>query len=147
MLILDIGGNLFGGFTLLQWESPWPYAKWKCDDSLKTFLSTLKNLCNILAKKFALRADANEHAIYCYSAGDPEFDSMHVSGHCNTNNDSSKVFIIDPDSPHTSEIRQAPQYQNVEFTPHIHHETSSNPAMFSSRIRRHFLECPGGCPQ
>jgi hypothetical protein len=36
-LILDTGGNVFGGFAPLQWESP-PKGKWKCDNSLKSFL-------------------------------------------------------------------------------------------------------------
>jgi hypothetical protein len=32
-------GNVFGGFTPLKWVSS---NKYKCDDSLKTFLFTLK---------------------------------------------------------------------------------------------------------
>jgi hypothetical protein len=54
-LILDTGGNIFGGFTPLQWESP-PEDSWKCDDSLKSFVFTLKNPHNIPARKFALVA-------------------------------------------------------------------------------------------
>jgi hypothetical protein len=40
-----------------------------------------------------------------------------------------KIFMIDQDSPHTSEIRQTLSYQNIEFTPHIHHRNYSNPAI------------------
>jgi hypothetical protein len=70
-----------------------------------------------------------------------------------------------------NEIRQTLEDQNVEFTPHIHHRNSSNPAIqqssnppiqqstnppihqssnsaiFPSRIRRHSSELPGQCPQ
>jgi hypothetical protein len=40
MLILDTGGNVFGGFTPLQWEL---CVKDKRDESLKSFLFTPKN--------------------------------------------------------------------------------------------------------
>jgi hypothetical protein len=55
-LIFDKGGNIFGGFTPLQWESG---DKWKCDDSLKSFLFTLKNPHNIPAKTFALEEEGS----------------------------------------------------------------------------------------
>jgi hypothetical protein len=63
-LILDTRGNVFGGFTPLQWESR---RGWKCDDSLKSFVFTLKNPYNIPARKFALRAEEKQNAINCYS--------------------------------------------------------------------------------
>jgi hypothetical protein len=39
-LISDTDGNVFGGFTPVEWESG---NKWKGDDSLRSFLFTLKN--------------------------------------------------------------------------------------------------------
>jgi hypothetical protein len=52
-VILDTKGNIFGGFTPLEWESraSWPFNKG--DDSLKSFLFTLKNPHNMTARKFA----------------------------------------------------------------------------------------------
>jgi hypothetical protein len=42
-LIVDTGGNVFGGFTPLQRESRTSNCC-KCDDSLKSFIFMLKNL-------------------------------------------------------------------------------------------------------
>jgi hypothetical protein len=81
-LILDTRGNVFGGFTPLQWESSNSY---KCDDSLKSFLFTLKNPHNIPARKFALMADRKQNAIDCESSCGPAFGGMHVSENCNAN--------------------------------------------------------------
>jgi hypothetical protein len=53
-LILDTDGNVFGGFTPLEWDSE-SYLNYKCDDSLKSFLFTLKNPHNMPARKFALK--------------------------------------------------------------------------------------------
>jgi hypothetical protein len=45
-LVLDTGGNVFGGFTPLEWESLGGKCKCKCEDSLKSFIFTLKNSHN-----------------------------------------------------------------------------------------------------
>jgi hypothetical protein len=84
-LILDTRGNVFGGFTPLEWESEW---KLKCDDSLKSFLFTLKNPHNIPARKFALMAEKKHLTICCESSLGPQFGGMWVSDNCNTNTDS-----------------------------------------------------------
>jgi hypothetical protein len=62
-VILDTEGNIFGGFTPLEWESwVWNGNSWdedgrfKADDSLKSFLFTLKNPHDIPARRFALKA-------------------------------------------------------------------------------------------
>jgi hypothetical protein len=48
-LIQDTKGNIFAGFTPVEWESPaWP-RKSKADPSLKSFLFTLKNPHNFPA--------------------------------------------------------------------------------------------------
>jgi hypothetical protein len=62
-VILDTEGNIFGGFTPVQWESRVWSRKyddqsncWKADDSLKSFIFTPKNLHNIPARRFASKA-------------------------------------------------------------------------------------------
>jgi hypothetical protein len=58
-VIVDTNGNIFGGFTPLTWESRRPNSAtdWsncaKADDSLKSFLFTLKNPHN--ARRGGLR--------------------------------------------------------------------------------------------
>jgi hypothetical protein len=46
---------------------------WKCDESLKSFLFTLKNLHNTPARKFALNAEEKQLAINCVSSRGPVF--------------------------------------------------------------------------
>jgi hypothetical protein len=93
MLILDTDGNVFGGFTPLQWESReyddryWMNC-WKCDDSLKSFLFALKNPHNIPARKFALDAERKQFAICCVSSYGPSFCGMYVYENCKSITDS-----------------------------------------------------------
>jgi hypothetical protein len=63
-LVLDTKGNIFGGFTPVEWESPMNL-KMKPDDSLKSFLFTLKNPHLISAKRFALKPEKKHQAIGC----------------------------------------------------------------------------------
>jgi hypothetical protein len=81
-LILDTEGNVFGGFTPVEWES----RKWnrrygkehncsKADDSLRSFLFTLKNPHNIPARRFVLKAQEKDAAIYCTCGCGPIFGS------------------------------------------------------------------------
>jgi hypothetical protein len=53
-VILDTNGNIFGGFTPVEWESPSKLCN-KIDPSEKSFLFTLKNPHNVPARRFALR--------------------------------------------------------------------------------------------
>jgi hypothetical protein len=95
-VILDTKGNIFGGFTPVEWESRvWSgndknYAK--ADDSVRSFVFTLKNPHNIPARRFPLKAEKKERAIYCYSNCGPRFgycpSEMVVYDNCNTNTDS-----------------------------------------------------------
>jgi hypothetical protein len=71
-VILDTKGNIFGGFTPVEWESEkWngKFGKednrWRADDSLKSFLFTQKNPHNIRASRFALTAEKKEWSIGC----------------------------------------------------------------------------------
>jgi hypothetical protein len=63
-VILDTDGNVFGGFTPVKWESR-TYATAKGDDSLRSFIFTLKNPHNIPAQRFPLKADKKNVAIDC----------------------------------------------------------------------------------
>jgi hypothetical protein len=83
----DVGGFVFGGFTPVKWEST-PGCGSKSDDSLRSFLFTLKNPHNIPARKFALKAEKKQSAIYCDSARGPCFYGMGVYDDCNANTDS-----------------------------------------------------------
>jgi uncharacterized coiled-coil protein SlyX len=83
-LILDTRGNVFGGFTPLAWQSP-PSCLWKSDDSLKSFIFTLKNPHNIPARKFALKIATRRYAICCSSSYGPYFVDIGVSSDCNAN--------------------------------------------------------------
>jgi hypothetical protein len=81
---LDTKGNIFGGFTSLKWESSYGL---KADDSLKSFLFTLKNPHNIAAKRFGLKVEAKKSAIECNSKCGPIFGGSYgifVSDDCNT---------------------------------------------------------------
>jgi hypothetical protein len=87
-VILDTKGNIFGGFTPVEWESP-PQYKPKADDSEKSFLFTLKNPHNIAPRRFALRPAEKQRAIVCDSKWGPDFYDLGVSDNCNANTDSS----------------------------------------------------------
>jgi hypothetical protein len=78
-LILDTEGNIFGGFTPLEWQS--------CgyDFRRKSFIFTLKNPRNFPARKFALQAEMNFGAITCDSSYGPHFSDIYVSDNCNAN--------------------------------------------------------------
>jgi hypothetical protein len=87
-VILDTKGNIFGGFTPVEWDFN---SGWKADDSLKSFVFTLKNPHNIPARKFALRAEMKHQAICCNATLGPCFGGVPgcdiaVSRDCNRDN-------------------------------------------------------------
>jgi hypothetical protein len=84
-VILDTKGNIFGGFTSVEWKSN---GGLKGDDSQKSFLFTLKNPHNIPARRFALKATWKQRAILCYSDEGPCFGDMFVLDNCNANTSS-----------------------------------------------------------
>jgi hypothetical protein len=63
-LISDTDGNVFGGFTPVKWENSCGN---KADDSLLSFLFTLRNPYGVSVRKCALLAEAKQHAIRCES--------------------------------------------------------------------------------
>jgi hypothetical protein len=90
-LILDTEGNIFGGFTPVEWESRvWNGIKgsedncFKADPSQNSFLFTLKNPHNVPARRFALKAEMKNRAIACDSHTGPNFFDIRVFVYCNT---------------------------------------------------------------
>jgi hypothetical protein len=91
-VILDTNGNVFGGFTPVEWESrdhdrtQIGMNCFKADDSLRSFVFTLKNPHNIPARRFALRAEKKRRAIRCDYEWGPHFGGdIGVSDECNAN--------------------------------------------------------------
>jgi hypothetical protein len=83
-LISDTDGNVFGGFTPVKWESG---SKYKGDNSLRSFLFTLRDPHGVPPRKFALKAEKKQKAIYCDSAYCAIFGygNIYVYDNCNTN--------------------------------------------------------------
>jgi hypothetical protein len=81
-VILNTNGNIFGGFTPVEWGSTSYY---NADDSEKSFLFTLKNPHNIAPRRFACKPAMKRWAIRCHSEWGPFFYDMAVSDNCNTN--------------------------------------------------------------
>jgi hypothetical protein len=98
-LVLDTEGNIFGGFTPVEWESrEYSYQArialgrsncYKADRSLKSFLFTLQNPHDFPAMKFALKAEEKDKAIECNSSWGPAFYNIGVGSYCNANTASS----------------------------------------------------------
>jgi hypothetical protein len=85
-LTTDTDGNVFGGFTPVEWESP---SEWKGDDSLRNFLFTLRNPRGVAPRKFALRVERKQAAILCYSECCAAFGGdLRVCDNCSANRDS-----------------------------------------------------------
>jgi hypothetical protein len=100
-VILDTNGNIFGGFTRLEWDSRRSYPYHKTDGNMESFLFTLKNPHNITARRFMLMS-GDLPAIICSSQYGPNFHDIKVSDNCNTNTLSSagignneECYIID----------------------------------------------------
>jgi hypothetical protein len=91
-VILDTKGNIFGGFTPVEWESRSSFPSHKEDDSLKSFLFTLKNPHNIPPRRFALKAKWKHTAIGCNSRDGPCFyGGIIVSDNCNPSTSNSYI--------------------------------------------------------
>jgi hypothetical protein len=93
-VILDTDGNVFGAFTPLEWGSS---SHSKADDSLRSFVFTLRNPHNIPARRFALKAEMKSRAIGCYSEcgpcfGGPIFGDIRVRDSCHANTDSATAL-------------------------------------------------------
>jgi hypothetical protein len=82
--IEDTEGNIFGGFTPVQWHSP-PTTRYEADPDRRSFLFTLKNPHNVTGLAFALNAEEKDTAIMCDSSWGPHFRDIGVSHNCNAN--------------------------------------------------------------
>jgi hypothetical protein len=99
-VILDTKGNIFGGFTPVEWESrEWNgrYGNenncYKADPTLKSFLFTLKNPHNVPARRFALKVEQKDDAIFSISDYGPRFCDISVSDNCAANTRSYTTFF------------------------------------------------------
>jgi hypothetical protein len=91
-LVTDTNGNIFGGFTPVEWDSK---DNDKADPSGKSFLFTLKNQHNVGPKKFPLKATARV-AILTLSYRGPAFGGgadLMVWDQCNANNRSHTLHF------------------------------------------------------
>jgi hypothetical protein len=81
MVIIDTKGNIFGGFTPSTWNSKSCFTG---DDSLRSFLFTLKNPHNVAPRKFALKTERKGNAIFCTRDNGPRFgpDDICVYADC-----------------------------------------------------------------
>jgi hypothetical protein len=84
-VVLDTEGNIFGGFTPVEWEtrSESPYVT--ADPSLKGFIFTLKNPHDAPARRFALKAEKKGETICCYYIYGPHFYDIGVYDNSNAN--------------------------------------------------------------
>jgi hypothetical protein len=99
-VIEDTNGNIFGGYTPLAWESRERTGngsnRYKSDESLESWLFTLKNPQNTAPMIFALNENDKRHAIFCGCSGGPEFGigrdgygDIAVRDQCNSSKSSS----------------------------------------------------------
>jgi hypothetical protein len=87
-VILSDNGSIFGGYTPIAWHSSSCYS---VDNSLKSFLFTLKNQHNIGARIFPLKEEQKAYAIYGHVSYGVIFGSGHnlcVYSKCNVHNSS-----------------------------------------------------------
>jgi hypothetical protein len=87
-MISDTAGNIFGGFTAVEWDSgnrESGDAIFRADRSGKSFLFTIANAHGFRPRKFGLKADETKWAIGCDASSGPNFCDIGVSGDCNAN--------------------------------------------------------------
>jgi hypothetical protein len=77
-VIFDRDGNIFGGFTPVEWSSK---KENKRDPSKKSFIFTLKNPANVPPRTFA--PNDSGWAISCNPAHGPDFFDIGVFDNCN----------------------------------------------------------------
>jgi hypothetical protein len=83
--IVDVGGNIFGGFTPIAWERGGSSGYYKPDPSGRSFLFTLKNPADTDPMVFSLKVPSQ--AIYIYPSHGPHFgnDDIYVANNSNGN--------------------------------------------------------------
>jgi hypothetical protein len=89
-LISDPDGNVFGGFTPVEWENNCGN---KRDDSLRSFLFTLRNPRGVPPRKFALKAEqCSLQSTFCPMFGG---GCICVHDNCNENTNSTTSYFGD----------------------------------------------------
>jgi hypothetical protein len=82
-------GFIFGGYIACEWDSS---GQWKCDDSLKSFLFTLKNPHHLSSRTFPLNPDRKQDTILCYPSAQMVWfgisGAIAIFDNCNVNNNS-----------------------------------------------------------
>jgi hypothetical protein len=94
-IILDTDGNVFGDFTPVKWELRTGYPWSKGDDSLQSFLFTLRNPYGVPPRKFALNKERKEYAIY-YRDDLCAVFGYHTSYYCSWDIGISDTFLSEP---------------------------------------------------
>jgi hypothetical protein len=83
-IIQDTNANVFGGFTPVKWSSDGGFCT---DESLRSFLFTLKNPHNMTASRFQLKSSVKDKAILCADIWGPHFRDIAIADHGNENNE------------------------------------------------------------
>jgi hypothetical protein len=93
-IVQDSEGNIFGGFTPLVWDSADRLSK--RDDSMKSFLFSVRNPHGVAPRKFPLKDDRKRSAVYGDSRTGPRFggtwSDLHIGDDCATGPRSHAVF-------------------------------------------------------
>jgi hypothetical protein len=90
IVILDINGNIFGGFNPGKWGSS---NRWIIDYTLKSFIFTLKNPHKTPPMKFPLKCDMKEKAFHCMAGWGPCFgNDIVIYDNCNSHGNNSTDF-------------------------------------------------------
>jgi hypothetical protein len=74
-IILDTEGNVFGGFTGVEWSLE---GGWKSDENEESFIFTLKNPHKISPIRISLRSSTKDKAIECEARQGPSFGSITI---------------------------------------------------------------------
>lgn len=86
-VIATIDGDVFGGFTPVEWEAP-AEEKYKKDESLKTCLFTLRNSFGVPPRRFPMEEVCKSEIIVCHAKYGPWFgrgSDLRVSNQCHAN--------------------------------------------------------------
>jgi hypothetical protein len=87
-VIQSDGGFVFGGYTPVAWRSS---GSWINDNSMKSFLFTMKNPHGLSPRVFGLKANGLNGAVQCSSTWGPVFGAceIYVRDQCNSANQNS----------------------------------------------------------
>jgi hypothetical protein len=113
-VILDTDGNVFGGFTPVEWESRVPNSPfdssncWKGDDSLRSFLFTLRNPHCVPPRKLTLKKENKEKAIFCdsnFCGGFGRRCDLVARDNCNNNDSYARIGSYWGNAAYENDIR------------------------------------------